>query len=230
MTTKKSTGTARLLTALALAAASLTATTAHAASLTIQPEELASKDTFLYSYLSLWNFDTYGGGFGSAYGDILAVGKTTSASHDLKSLLQFSLSAATGLGLTSTDVTSARIELYVISSSGVGFGVDPSSTAPIDVNLFKVTSSWSEGLVSWAGSPSIATPAATTQTISSIGYWVSFDATALVQGWLNTPSSNYGVLLEQNAIVVNGSNNVYGVFDSSYTATNGNEPRLIINY
>jgi hypothetical protein len=228
MTIKKSTGPARLLTALALAAASLTATTAHAASLTIQPEELASKDTFLYSYLTLWNFDTYGGGFGSAYGDILAVGKTTSASHDLKSLLQFSLSAASGL--TSSDVTSASIQLYVISSSGVGFGVDPSSTAPIDVNLFKVTSSWSEGLVSWSSAPSIATPAANTQTISSIGYWVSFDATALVKGWLDTPSSNYGVLLEQNAIVVNGSDNVYGVFDSSYTATNGNEPRLIINY
>lgn len=223
----KSISPVRLLSALALAAASLSTTT-HAASLTIQPEELASKDTFLYSYLSAWNFDTYSGGFGSAYGDILAVGKTTSGSHDLESLLQFSLSAASGL--TSGDVTSATIELYVISSSGVGFGVDPSSTAPIAVNLYKVTSSWSEGLVTWASVPSTASTPADTETISSIGYWVSFDATALVKAWLDTPASNYGVLLEQNAVVFNGSDNVYGAFDSSYTATNGNEPRLIINY
>jgi hypothetical protein len=202
------------------------ATVASAADVTIQPDEEESKDTFAYSFLTGWGFDTDSTGFGSAFGGLLSAGATSSGAHDTVSFLEFELDALEELELTGSDVTEARLYLYVGNTSSAGFGANPSSIYPVDVTLYSVEEFWDESALTWGNAPSYS-GAVDAVTINATGYWISFDVTSKVQAWLDGNEDNFGFALEQDAPVSNGSSQVIAVFDSS-AATN--KPYLKVNY
>ena len=97
-------------------------------------------------------------------------------------LLQFDLSSLPA-GTSASQISKATLVVYVnrINTSGV-------------VTVQPVTSSWSESSVTYATIPSLGSAAASfTPTVA--GQFVSIDVTALVQGWINAPSGNYGLSL-----------------------------------
>src|SRR5262245_59348234 len=95
----------------------------------------------------------------SSFYNVLPVVKTVGAAHDTETLVQFDLS---GLGLTAAQVTLATLNLYVDDSSSTGFGNNPDSSFPVQVDLYPLTGSWNRATLTWATKP------ATGSLISSI--------------------------------------------------------------
>jgi len=203
----------RVFTTLTLTAAGLFYCNA-ALAITINPSEATSKDTFGYQFLPAMNLN--GGGFGG----FLPAGATTTG-HDTKSILEFDL---TGVGVTSAQVASATLNLFVIDTVATGFGISPSPGSPITVNLSALTGSWDESTVAWGTIPASGAEY-DSLVISGINQTVSFDVTQLVKDWLDTTVTNNGLVLEGDAPVGSSPNWVYAVFGSSAGA---NVPALII--
>jgi len=101
-------------------------------------------------------------------------------------LIQFDLSSLPA-GTTSAQIGKATLKLYVnrINTSGV-------------VNLLPVTSAWSESSVTYATIPTLGSAVASfTPTVAQ--QFIIIDITSLVQGWVTTPASNYGIALTSTA-------------------------------
>lgn len=199
---------------------------AQANSINIQPGESTSKDSFVYSFLTGWSFDSASTGGGAAFGSWLSAGATTSGAHDLVSYIQFDLSDVTSLGLTGSDITQAELYVYVESSSSIGFGANPSATYPIGVSAYEVTGSWTENTVTWATGPAYSTLAGNV-TLNNVGYWAVIDITGTVQAWVDGTLTNYGLALEQDSPVASPGGQVVGVFHSSAGL---NKPYLKVSY
>jgi hypothetical protein len=180
--------------------------------ITLQPDESTSKDTFVYQFLSGYNFDSVS--FPGTFGNLLSAGKTGSG-HDTESLLQFDLST---VGLTGSQVSSATLQLHVIDTVSAGFGLSPDATHPVQIDVTAITESWSESGgsgVTWNTLPGAAGSPATSQSLNQVNVLVSFDVTNLVKQWLDGSLANNGFLLTQEAAVgVSGAYHV-AVFDSS---------------
>lgn len=186
-----------------LAAGSLFAS-ANQADVIIQPDEAASQDSFIYQFLPTFNLNS------SGFGSFLGVSKTASG-HDLQSLIQFDLTGVAGL----TTNQRAYLNVYVVDAAAGGFPfVNPSSTAPIDVDLYANTSSFNESTVSWNTKPATQAGAAASASISGIDQWFTFDVTDLVGDWIDGSLANNGLTLTQRAAVTNGGG-VAALFESS---------------
>ncbi len=184
----------------------------------IQPDETASNDVFIYQNFSTTNWN------GPPFPNLLTAGRTggTVPNHDTASLVQFDLAT---VPYTAAQVTSATFRIYVGDTSQAGFGVSPSAGSPVDVDLYQVTSAWTESGVTWATQPSVAGSFAATLQISGINQFVDFNVTSLVQQWLLTPASNLGFMLKQRNLVGTDPAYVVAVFDS---ASGTNHPSLTV--
>jgi hypothetical protein len=100
--------------------------------------------------------------------------------------LQFDLSTLPA-GLTASQVSHATLTIFVnrVNAAGV-------------VTLSPATSTWSESGVTYDTIPSIGT-AAGNFSASTAGQFVTFDVTSLVQGWVTTPATNFGLALSSAA-------------------------------
>ena len=98
------------------------------------------------------------------------------------SLLQFDLSMLPA-GTTSTKVSRAVLHLYVNRV-----------TTPGQVTLSPVNAAWGEYSVTYATAPATGS-AAGMFPVSQPDSFIAIDVTALVQGWITTPSSNNGLAL-----------------------------------
>jgi hypothetical protein len=116
----------------------------------------------------------------------LTVNSTNSA------LLMFNLADLLPNGTTAAQVLKARLIIY--NESVIPGGI---------VDLYQVTSSWSESSVTYATKPTIANTAAASTTIGIAHNFHEFNMNTLVQSWINTPASNFGVELKAS-----GSTNV----------------------
>ena len=101
-------------------------------------------------------------------------------------LIQFGLSSLPA-GTTASQIGAATLKLYVnrINASGL-------------VSIQAVNGAWSESTVTYATMPSPGVLVATF-TPAAAQQFVVIDITSLVQGWVTTPSSNYGVALTTNS-------------------------------
>ncbi len=100
-------------------------------------------------------------------------------------LLQFDLTDILPSGTTAAQVLRARLIVFpdAITTGGT-------------INLYQVTSAWSEGTVTYATKPTIAGTAAATLSISANNAFHDFGITTLVQNWITTPANNFGVELQ----------------------------------
>ena len=99
-------------------------------------------------------------------------------------LLRFDLAGVLPAGTTAAQVLKAKLIVFphtVVSGGSIG--------------VYSVTAGWSEGTVNYATRPAAASKPAATNAVASANQWVEFDVTALAQGWLASPSSNFGVEL-----------------------------------
>ena len=96
--------------------------------------------------------------------------------------LQFDLSTLPA-GLTSSQISHATLTIFVNRVNAAG-----------SVTLSPVTSAWTETSVTSATAPSIGA-ATGTFIASTVGQYVTFDVTSVVQGWLTTPATNLGFAL-----------------------------------
>jgi hypothetical protein len=99
--------------------------------------------------------------------------------------LQFDLSQLP-TGITASQVSKATLTLFVNRVNTAG-----------TISLAPVTSAWSESTVTYSAAPTTGT-ASPAFTASTAGIYVTFDITALVQGWITTPASNFGIALSSS--------------------------------
>ena len=143
------------------------AAAALAASSAYATEAVVSGDTYVSSSYPTNNF---------GYQSNLHVNSSSTA------LIVFDLSSVPS-ATASSQISKATLWLYVnrINSSGA-FSLKP------------VTSTWSELAVTYNTIPALGS-AMTTFTPTVAQQFVAVDVTTLVQGWVTTPSSNYGIAL-----------------------------------
>jgi hypothetical protein len=101
-------------------------------------------------------------------------------------LIQFDLSSLPA-GTTASQIAKATLTLYVnrIDASGL-------------VNVQPVTSAWSESAVTYSSIPSLGSAVASF-TPAMAGQYITVDITSLVQGWVTTPASDYGIALTSSS-------------------------------
>ncbi len=110
---------------------------------------------------------------------------TMNISPGNSALMQFNLADMLPAGTTAAQVLKARL---IVFTDGVTTGGT--------VNLYQITSTWSEGTVTYATQPTIAGTAAASISIGANTTFHDFNATTLVQNWITTPANNFGVELQ----------------------------------
>lgn len=117
---------------------------------------------------------------------------TLNVSGKNSALMEFNLSDMLPSGTTAAQVLKARLIVFpdAVSKGGT-------------VNLYQVTSSWNESSVTYATRPRIASTPVTSNAITVANSFHDFTVTGLVQSWVRTPASNFGVELQAS-----GSTNI----------------------
>jgi hypothetical protein len=196
--------------------ACLVAMPLRGASYSVQPDEAASKDTFAYEFLH----DT---ALEAGFNTILGV-SNASTGHSLMSFIQFDLSSLSGV--TASDVTGAKLKLQSRTNS-LGGG-NPSVSFPVTASVYAAAQDWTEATLNWDTRPSAGDLHASA-VVNSTSQLVEFDITNLVKGWLDGSINNFGMRLEQEAEVVNGSGQRVGATFVGASGAALSRPLLEIN-
>lgn len=196
----------------------------------------ASQDAMAYSFTFVAN-----SALESTYPNFIAAANTGASNHYMSGFLQFDLAPLMLESLVSDDILSATMRLYVLPGSESGFGAGgPSATYPTTVDVRLLESSWNEATITWnnqpggAYNPTVTQPTgtavvATSPSILDSGVWVDFNMTDVVQGWLDDPTSNYGLRLTQTSSVRDAGNAaVFPTFASSEHSTESYRPQLLV--
>jgi hypothetical protein len=228
-----------------------------AASVTLRPDEAASKDVFVYAFeipdtLGVpgvpadLNFDETNipPTALAPFGQTLGVAETTPfinpddpdfpttvREHTTRSLVEFDLS---GLGIAADRVAAAMFQITGIGN--LAPFAAPSAEFPIMVDIRPVLEMWDETTVTWNTRPgvgSIVASAMMTGGFQTIG----FDLTDEVKGWLSDPATNFGFELSQRAVVQTDrpspftGNDLFavGLFGSSANADVNARPALVVS-
>jgi hypothetical protein len=128
-------------------------------------------------------------------------------------------------------VTAAMLYLYGPFSYG--------GNAVVDVSVYKVNelnniaeASWTNrfGTTPWTtsggGLAAIGSAESTTEVSTALQWW-GWDIATMVQGWITTPSTNYGLLLVADQEVTSGTNRYFRSSDYSDTAM---RPFEVVSY
>ena len=109
---------------------------------------------------------------------------TLNISSTDSALLQFDIADMLPSGTTAAQVLRARLIVFpdTITTGGT-------------VNLYQVTSAWSESTVTYATKPTVGGTVAATASIGGNNFHF-FVVTSLVQNWITTPASNFGMELQ----------------------------------
>lgn len=201
-------------------ALALAAPAAGAAPITLQPDEAASKDVFVYAFEipgtlgvppspNVTNLDStslnqlapnqivpFGAFLGAAETEPFTIPPDPAErAHTTRTLIGFDLSSVT---LDPSQVASASLSLF--AAPGLPPFADPTPQNPITLDAKPVLEPWEETVVTWETRPAVG-PTFTSAMLDGVNRRVAFDVTALVREWLSDPASNNGVEISMNAIV-----------------------------
>lgn len=148
-------------------------------------------------------------------GSSAAVGSTQVGTT--RAYLKFQLQSSLPPSAAAANVAKATLKLFAST------GATPSGA----MDLYAITSSWSESTLSSSAQPSLAsTPFATGISVGSANSFVVVDVTTLVQEWLRG-AANGGLDNDGIALVAHSSSS-YAAFDSKEGIVTSHEPRLEI--
>jgi hypothetical protein len=126
--------------------------------------------------------------------------------------VQFNLSAVP-VGVLPSQLNKATLRLFVTATSAAGA-----------LDVFMVSTAWSEGTLTFATAPliaAVATAANVKITAASKNNFVLIDVTSAVQKWLATPATNNGL-----ALVATPQSPIAVTFESKESTAAGHEPTL----
>lgn len=165
-------------------------------------------------------------------GNDLELGGGTASSNTLRSLLKFDFSSIP----SDTTILSSSLNLWFSSTNG---------STPANLSVYKVTKQWAENQASWNYAKTIPSTAWNTAggdyetaklaTVSGITSPTSLDndfkkwevPTSVIQGWKDSPNTNYGFLLKSES----ETTNVYKKFISSeHTVDSKYHPLMVVTY
>src|SRR5437660_441739 len=130
-------------------------------------------------------------------------------------LIKLDVSQLTNAGVTSTAVSKAYLKLYTSAVTGQG-----------TFDLYRVTSSWQEGVVTYNTVPTMAlvtaggTCPSGIQCVNTASKYVQVDITSLLQGWLSGSFTNYGLALKPNTTTISVT------FEGKESTTTSHAPEL----
>lgn len=157
------------------------------------------------------------------------LGHITGSGYTYRAIIKFNLSS-----LPSTKVMVDKAEL-ILKTNGLG-----TESGAADVKIHKVTSPWTVYQAGWEDSSTTSNWTApggdfTSNTITpnAANYDFGFNSTitialdpAVVQGWMTSPATNYGVLLKSTDEAIDNACEIY----SSGAAVASNRPMLKVWY
>ena len=179
----------------------------------------ASQDTHIRSTNNSTNYNS------GSEADKLHVKYGTGFFPDRMSFLQFDLQGFIDLGISTTDIQSATMELHSGGSAQVN---------TVDTKVRRVTANWNEDQatylerltgVSWSLFDVSLTNSAQTTVDENVIGWKTWEITTLVKDWLDGTYTNYGVALLGEK---NNSNNIE--FISQNDPDTAKRPTLRITY
>jgi hypothetical protein len=134
-----------------------------------------------------------------------------------KAYIKFQLQSSLPPNIVAANVEKATLKLFLSTATNPSGAID----------IYPVTSSWTESTLNPSSPPTIASTAyATGIAVGKANSFLATDVTSLVQEWLNGPS-NGGIANDGIALVADTSTS-YVVFDSKEGIVTSHEPRLEI--
>ncbi len=134
-------------------------------------------------------------------------------------------------GLISFDLTSipagTSIKKAVLSLYWIKYGNLTEHTGENAFSIFRINQPWNETTVTWNNQPQVSRADSIVVTKStSVTQTYHVDVTSYIQGMVNNPSGNYGLLLKLNTEI---PYKLVVVASSDY-ADEGKRPKLIVYY
>jgi len=134
----------------------------------------------------------------------------------VRAYLQFDLGAIPA----GANIVSAELKLYHYSTVG---------STDFTIGMHRVTGNWQENTISWNNQPTYQPIAGSTKLINTDKTgWISWDITALLQGWLDGSMINYGVVLRKADELLGGT--YIRCRSSDYTVDPTQCPKLEVIY
>ncbi|MBN1971798.1 MAG: DNRLRE domain-containing protein [Candidatus Delongbacteria bacterium] len=173
---------------------------------TIQPNPIEGKDSMVVSQLPDTNY---------ADNQYFSLGNL-SASVFLRGHLQFDVSSIP----TDAVIVHADLKLYQYQTIG---------TEGFIIGLHQVNESWEESVITWNNQPDyLPSPESIVTITVGATTWLSWDITALLQGWVDGSISNYGILLKDTDEPLGDT--FIRCYTSDYTTNPTQCPKLEITY
>lgn len=146
---------------------------------TLQPDETASKDTYVYSLEPKTN-----------YGDVAGLHYGRNSSGDkYRTFIWFDLSTIP----QNASISSAIFSVYVYSGAvGVNF------------DIYSVTEAWDEHTITWNLQPSFDSSSVGRKSISSSPSWCDYDLSSFVQNIVNGIITNQGWVVKHSTELTEG--------------------------
>lgn len=190
----------------------------------------ASQTGMGYSFLS-------GMAVGPMFPTMIAPANTGTSNHHMTAFLQYDLSGLAGV--SSSDITTATARLYLMNNVDAGFGANPTPEHSVSVDFRLVDSAWTGSTLTWGNQPGGAYDPTTTVPVGAIvgtisgidasGVWVELDITQVVKNWLDDPSSNFGLRLNQTSEVRDGTSTaVFPAIAAQSNPDSSLRPQLVV--
>lgn len=133
-----------------------------------------------------------------------------------RAYLQFDLSAIPA----GANIVSADLKIYHYSTTG---------STDFTIGMHKVTGNWQENTITWNNQPAYLPITESTRLINTDkNGWISWDITALLQGWIDGDIINYGVVLRKMDELLGGT--YIKCRSSDYSIDSTQHPKLEITY
>ena len=123
------------------------------------------------------------------------------------------------------NLTSAIGDNKYISSASFTAYQNYTGASTVDIGLYKVTTAYNNGTITWNNQPTVSSSVSATATVSAVKSY-SWNLTSLVRSWYNANSAVNAFCMRN----VDEGPNKYKRFSSAQNTTADQRPKLTVNY